>query len=84
MQHTMNLLEKALSLNPAPYWHAALKLNRNALHNAKIRGHLSPAIAGAVAAQLGEPVQKWIAIAALESEKDSACKALMLKAARTW
>jgi hypothetical protein len=79
MQHTMTLLEKALNLHPAPYWHDQLQLNRNALHNAKQRGHVSPAIAGALAEKLGEDVDKWIVIAALESEKDSACKDRMLK-----
>ncbi|MCJ0765325.1 hypothetical protein [Variovorax terrae] len=79
MLQTMDLLAKALNEHPAPYWHAQLHLSRNALHNAKIRGHISPAIAGALAEKLGEDVDKWIVIAALESEKASACKERMLK-----
>lgn len=79
MQNTMNLLDSALAVQPAPYWHEKLKLSRNALHTAKNRGHLSPAIAGALAEELGQPVKDWIVIAALESERDSACKARMVK-----
>jgi hypothetical protein len=79
MQTTMNLLDTALGLHPAPYWHEKLKLSRNALHSAKHRGNLSPAIAGALAEELGQPVKDWIVIAALESERESACKTRMVK-----
>ena len=78
MQNTMNLLDAALATQPAPYWHEKLKLNRNALHNARMRGHISPAIAGALAEELGQDVKNWIVLAALESERDSACKTRML------
>lgn len=78
MPTTMDLLKKALEIEPAPFWHNELKLSRNALHNAKLRGHISPAIAGALAEKLGENVDRWIVIAALESEKASACKDRML------
>lgn len=79
MQTTMNLLDEALKLHPAPYWHKKLGLTRTVLHTAKIRGNLSPAIAGALAEELGEPVEKWIVIAALESERESACKSRMVR-----
>ncbi|WP_311223474.1 MULTISPECIES: hypothetical protein [unclassified Acidovorax] len=79
MQTTMNLLEIALKQQPAPYWHERLNLSRNALHNARLRGHISPAIAGALAEELGQDVKEWIVVAALESERDSACKTRMLK-----
>ncbi|WP_242873746.1 hypothetical protein [Pseudacidovorax intermedius] len=75
----MDLLNKALSLHPAPYWHDRLNLNRNALHNARQRGHISPAIAGALAEEIGEDPREWIVIAALESERDSSCKDRMVK-----
>ena len=75
----MNLLEAALSKHPAAYWHEKLNLSRNALHSAKHRGNLSPALAGALAEELGEPVEKWIVIAALESERESACKTRMVR-----
>jgi hypothetical protein len=81
--NTMQLLDEALTLKPAQEWHKALKLNRNAFHNAKIRGHLSPAIAGALAEEMGKPAGEWIIIAALESERDSACKDRMLHKLRS-
>jgi hypothetical protein len=77
----MNLLEEALNVKTAPAWHEELKLSRNALHTAKARGHLSPAIAGALAEKLGKNVEGWVFIAAVESEKDSACKERMMKRA---
>lgn len=77
--NTMQLLEKALKQQPAPYWTAKLKLARNTLSTAKVRGHLSPAIAGALAEELGEDASSWMVIAALEGERESACKARMVK-----
>ena len=79
MQSTIELLEKALSSHPAPYWTKRLNLARNTLGTSKVRGHLSPAIAGALAEEMGEDSQKWMVIAALESEKDSACKSRMVR-----
>jgi len=78
MQSTMNLLDSALAKQPAPFWTERLKLSRGALHTAKTRGHLSPALAGALAEELGQDVKNWIVVAALESERDSACKTRML------
>lgn len=78
MQSTMYLLERALAKEPAPFWTERLKLSRGALHTAKTRGHLSPALAGALAEELGQDVKNWIVVAALESERDSACKTRML------
>jgi hypothetical protein len=79
MQNTMNLLDSALSQNPAPFWTEKLKLSRGALHTAKTRGHLSPAIAGALAEELGQDSSAWIVVAALESERESSCKDRMIK-----
>lgn len=82
MENTMLLLEKALKMQPAPYWTAKLELSRNALHTSKMREHLSPAIAGRLAEFLEEDVERWVMIAALESERDSACKTHLLKRMR--
>jgi alpha-L-arabinofuranosidase len=79
----MDLLNAALETHPAPYWTKELKLARNTLHTAKTRGHISPAIAGALAEKLGKNVKEWIVIAALESEKDSACKSHLIKRLRS-
>jgi hypothetical protein len=85
MQSTMKLLDAAATIKPLSDWTRDLHLSRKALYTAKDRGHLSPAIAGALAKLMGEPVEKWICIAALESEKDSACKTLLIKeAGRSW
>ena len=82
MLTTMDLLKKAEELHPIPYWQKKLNMSRNALHSARQRGNLSPAIAGALAEELGEDVDQWIVTAALESERDSACKRRMLARAR--
>ena len=79
MQTTMNLLETALKVQPIGTWTRQLGLSKQALYTARDRGHLSPAIAGALADEMGEDSKKWIVIAALESERDSACKARMVR-----
>ncbi|WP_368921469.1 hypothetical protein [Comamonas aquatica] len=79
MQTTLELLNAALKVKNASAWAAQLKLSENALRTAKHRGNLSPAIAGALAEELGEDPQKWIVIAALESERESACKSRMVR-----
>jgi len=79
MKTTAELLERALQEQPATYWTQKLKLARTTLATAKCREHLSPAIAGALAEELGEDVEKWMLIAALESERESACKERMVR-----
>lgn len=79
MQTTLDLLEKALAQKPAPYWTERLNLARTTLATAKVRGHLSPSIAGALAEEMGEDAQKWLVIAALEGERESACKSRMVR-----
>ena len=82
MQTTMNLLQRALAIEPAPYGHKKLGLSCNALNSAKQRGNLSPAIAGEIASELGENYERWVMIAAAESERNSACKERMHKRLR--
>jgi hypothetical protein len=84
MQTTMELLERAqretrMNLSDLA---RVLGLNDNALHAAKNREHLSPAVAGALADHVGEDYKDWIVTAALESEKDSACKDRMVRRLR--
>jgi len=79
MQGTIQLLDAALKQHPTPYWHEKLGLSRNALYNARDRGNLSPAIAGALADAMGLDPQPWIVIAALEGEKESQCKTRMVR-----
>lgn len=79
MQTTMNLLAAAIEKRSIPEWTRELGLSAKALYTAKDRAHLSPAVAGALAEKLGQNVDQWIVIAALESERESACKTRMLK-----
>lgn len=79
MQTTMNLLDAAVKVQDLAAWARELGLTKQTLYTSKYRGHLSPAIAGDIASKLGEDVDRWIVIAALESEKDSACKKRMVK-----
>ncbi len=79
MPSTMNLLSSALEIQNIAAWTAQLGLSKQALYTARDRGHLSPAIAGALADEMGQDVKEWIVVAALESERDSACKTRMLK-----
>lgn len=79
MQTTMNLLAAAMEVHPVPEWTRALKLSKNALHEAKKRGNLSPAIAYALADKMGQDAEAWALVAAVESERESACKAAMKK-----
>lgn len=74
---TTELLEKATKIHPIPYWTARLGLARQTLHNAKQRDHLSPSVAFALAEELGEDATQWALVAAVESEKDSACRQRM-------
>ncbi|SCX74628.1 hypothetical protein [Variovorax sp. EL159] len=83
MQTTLNLLENALKEdNNIATWTKRLGLSGKALYNARDRGHLSPAIAGALAEELGKDPKEWIVVAALESERESACKTRMVSRMR--
>jgi hypothetical protein len=79
MQTTLNLLADAMKVQGLSDWAAKLGLSKRALYTARDRGHLSPAIAGALAEELGQDPKEWIVVAALESERDSACKTRMVK-----
>ena len=79
MQSTLNLLDEAIKVQGLSDWAARLGLSKRALYTARDRGHLSPAVAGALAEELGQDAKEWIVVAALESERDSACKTRMVK-----
>lgn len=76
---SIELLDKALKTATAAEWQRRLGLSDSALYMATNRGRLSPAIAGALAEQLGENIAAWVIVAALEGERDSACKDAMVK-----
>ena len=71
MDSSLSLLDKALTEHPAAFWCRELKLSRNTLATAKLRGRLSPTVAGNLARLLGEPIEHWITVAALEAEPAS-------------
>ena len=71
MQKTVDLLKHALSRRSASDWSRRLNTTPSVFTDAKRKGHLSPVIAGNLAIDLGEDAEKWIAIAALEAERDS-------------
>lgn len=79
MNATMKLLEKAEQIKDLSAWADTLGLTKRTLYTAKYRGGLSPAIAGALAEEMGEDPKEWIVLAALEGERDSACKTRMVK-----
>lgn len=76
---TLQLLEKALTINPSPkHWCDELKLSRAALNVARTRGRLSPAVAGGLAIKLGEDPSRWIVAAAMEAEPESEAKRALM------
>lgn len=71
MHSTIELFEKALEKQHAAAWAREFNLDRSSFSHVKKQGRLSPVLAGNIAAALGEDPMEWIAIAALEAEKDS-------------
>lgn len=74
---TLALLDLALASGSLLSWSRRLGLSEQALRTARSRGRLSPAIAGALALELQMEPGPWMVIAALETERQSACKARM-------
>ena len=79
MQSTMTLLNRALAVAPIPEWTAKLHLSRDAISNAKSKGHLTPVIAGALAAELNDDVAQWTTLAVIEGAKDSPAKRALVR-----
>lgn len=84
MNSTMQLLQRALEQYTAAELARRIGVARQIFTNAKTNGNLSPMVAGAVAEELGEDSMGWVAIAALEAERDSPCKARLVCAAQKW
>lgn len=76
---TMDLLKMALEKDNLRVWARKLGLSEEALRTARSRGRLSPVIAGALAEDLQQDPAQWIVIAALETERESACKTRMVQ-----
>lgn len=88
MKTTMDLLDKAFSDQykgmTAAEWCRQLQVNRTALAVSRARGRLSPTVAGNLARLLGEPVEKWVAIAALEAEPETYGQQKLMSMINVW
>jgi len=88
MKTTMDLLDMAFSENykgiSAAEWCRNLQVNRTALAVSRARGRLSPTVAGNLARLLGQPVEKWVAIAALEAEPNTYGKNKLMSIVNVW
>ena len=80
MSQTLVLMEKALQTRRAADWCKELNITAAAFSKAKSKGRLSPALAGCIATKLGENRDHWIAVAAIETEREGPLKKEMLKA----
>ena len=80
MSQTLVLMEKALKEKRAAAWCRELAIEKSTFSQAKKKGRLSPALAGCLASKLGENRDHWIAVAAIETEPESAMKEIMMKA----
>lgn len=77
MNTTAELLRKALEKRRPSEWAELYKITRSTFTNAKNIGRLSPLLAGNLAIDLGENPAEWMAVAALEAERDSPLKKLL-------
>ncbi|WP_074576661.1 hypothetical protein [Polaromonas sp. JS666] len=84
MQKTLELLDKALAVKRAAQWCTELNLDPSAMSQAKKRGRLSPSLAGTLAIELGADPIHWIAIAAIETEKENVLLPRLKEAANSW
>ena len=80
MNQTSLLLERALKKKNAAAWCRELNISRSTFSMAKKKGQLSPALAGCLAMKLGEDRNHWIALAAIETEREGPLKEQMLQA----
>ena len=84
MQTTMTLFEKALEIKHASAWARDFNITPEAFSMAKKKGRLSPVLAGSIAIELGEDPEHWIAVAALEAEKDNPLLKRLRKSQAGW
>lgn len=82
--HTLSLIEKAKATGtPLTTVATALGVNANALHSAQRNGRLSPGLAAALAAHLGENVASWTLQAVIESERSAPLRRKLTAIARS-
>lgn len=79
MHGSAELLDKALLARPAVEWAKLFGVNKSTITRAKQAEKLSPALAGAFAMELNEPVDYWVAVAGLEQERSSGIRERVIK-----
>jgi len=79
MEQSITLLDRALQRASHQELAAAIGVNYTALSNSKKIGHLSPVVAGGIAVFLSENVEKWMAVAAIESARKGKARTLLEK-----
>lgn len=84
MNTTMDLWAKALEKQHPAQWAREFNVTPEAFYVAKSKGRLSPVMAGNVAMELGENPEHWIAVAALEAEKESELLARLKSRVNSW
>ena len=84
MGTTIELFEKALSKQSAAAWARQFNLDRSTFSHVKKQGRLSPVLAGNFAIELGESPEHWIAVAALEAEKESPLLDRLERTVNSW
>ncbi len=72
MPHTVDLLNKALTIRNASEWARLFNVVPSTITNAKKIKRLSPALAGNFAIEMGEDAKKWMLAANMENEKEAA------------
>jgi len=84
MSTTIELLQKALEAKHAAAWAKDLNITRQTFSMAKKQGRLSPVLAGNIAIELGEDPIQWIAVAALEAERETEQLARLKNRVKNW
>lgn len=72
MAKTAELLSRALAERTASEWARVFNVVPSHITNARRRGHLSPALAGNFAIEMGESPEQWMLTATLESKQERA------------
>lgn len=80
MPASLDLLTLACHAINLSAWAADLGLNPKTTGQARRRGALSAALAGALAIAVEEDPIKWVQVAAIEAERDQALRQRMLHA----
>lgn len=84
MHSTMALWQKALTVKHQAAWARTMNVTPAAFSMATKTGRLSPVLAGNIAIELGEDPMQWVAIAALEAEKESPLLARLEGTVNNW